>query len=58
MLADVERVLGGQLADMTFTDPPYNVDYGNSGKDKLRGKHRSILNDDLGEGFEAFQHDA
>jgi ParB-like chromosome segregation protein Spo0J len=24
--ADVERVLDGQLADMTFTDPPYNVD--------------------------------
>ena len=39
VLADVERVLDGQLADMTFTDPPYNVDYGNSPKDKLRGKH-------------------
>ena len=52
--ADVERVLGGQLADMTWTDPPYNVDYANSPKDKLRGKHRPILNDDLGAGFEAF----
>ena len=30
VLADVERVLGGQLADMTFTDPPYNVNYANS----------------------------
>ena len=40
VLADVERVLGGQLADMTFCDPPYNVDYANSPKDKLRGKHR------------------
>jgi DNA modification methylase len=58
VLADVERVLGGQLADMTFTDPPYNVDYANSPKDKLRGKHRPILNDDLGGGFEAFLHDA
>ena len=47
VLADVERVLGGQLADMTFSDPPYNVDYANSPKDKLRGKHRPILNDDL-----------
>jgi DNA modification methylase len=56
--ADVERVLDGQLADMTFTDPPYNVDYANSPKDKLRGKHRPILNDDLGTGFEAFLHDA
>jgi hypothetical protein len=26
VLGDVERVLGGQLADMTFCDPPYNVD--------------------------------
>ena len=58
VLADVERVLGGQLADMTFTDPPYNVDYANSPKDKLRGKHRPILNDNLGSGFEAFLHDA
>ena len=48
VLADVERVLGGQLADMTFCDPPYNVDYANSPKDKLRGKHRPILNDNLG----------
>jgi DNA modification methylase len=57
-LADVERVLGGQLADMTFCDPPYNVDYANSPKDKLRGKHRPILNDSLGSGFEAFLLDA
>jgi DNA modification methylase len=58
VLADVERVLGGQLADMTWTDPPYNVDYGTSPKDKLRGNKRKILNDDLGTGFEAFLHDA
>jgi DNA modification methylase/transcriptional regulator with XRE-family HTH domain len=45
-------------ADMTFCDPPYNVDYANSPKDKLRGKHRPILNDDLGSGFEAFLYDA
>ena len=48
VMADVERVLGGSLADMTWTDPPYNVDYANSPKDKLRGKHRPILNDSLG----------
>jgi DNA modification methylase len=58
VLADVERVLGGQLADMTWTDPPYGVNYANSPKDKLRGKHRPILNDNLGAGFEAFLHDA
>ena len=58
VLADIERVLGGQLADMTWTDPPYNVDYANSAKDKLRGKKRQILNDNLGSGFEAFLQDA
>jgi DNA modification methylase len=54
VLTDVERVLGGALADMCFTDPPYGVNYANSPKDKLRGKHRPILNDNLGDGFEAF----
>jgi DNA modification methylase len=58
VLADVERMLGGQLADMTFCDPPYNVDYANSPKDRLRGKHRPILNDSLGSAFEAFLLDA
>jgi DNA modification methylase len=58
VLAEVERVLEGQLADMTFTDPPYNVDYANSPKDKLRSKHRPILNDNLGSAFEAFLRDA
>jgi DNA modification methylase len=55
---DVERVLEGRLADMTFTDPPYNVDYGSSAKDRLRGNKRKILNDDLGSGFEQFLLDA
>lgn len=54
VMSDVERVLSGQLADMTWKDPPYGVNYANSPKDKLRGKHRPILNDDLGEGLEAF----
>jgi DNA modification methylase len=58
VLADVERVLDGRLADMAFTDPPYNVNYGSSAKDKLRGNQRKILNDNLGTGFEAFLHDA
>ena len=34
------------------------MDYANSPKDKLRGKHRPILNDNLGDGFEAFLYDA
>jgi DNA modification methylase len=48
----------GEQADMVFTDPPYNVNYANSAKDKLRGKHRPILNDALGEGFYDFLFDA
>jgi len=55
---DLERVLDGSLADMTWTDPPYNVDYASSPKDKLRGRHRPILNDNLGQGFETFLYDA
>ena len=58
VLADVERALDGGLADMTFSDPPYNVDYGNSAKDKMRGNDRRILNDNLGEEFYRFLYDA
>ena len=58
VLGDVEKVLDGGLADLCFTDPPYNVDYGNSAKDKMRGNDRRILNDNLGEGFETFLYDA
>ena len=58
VLSDVEALLGGELADMTFCDPPYNVNYANSAKDKMRGKNRAILNDALGENFGAFLYDA
>ena len=58
VLADIEKVLDGSLADMAWTDPPYNVDYGNAAKDKMRGNDRRILNDNLGEGFERFLYDA
>ncbi|MBT2746188.1 MULTISPECIES: site-specific DNA-methyltransferase [unclassified Lysobacter] len=51
---DYAALLGDELADMTFTDPPYNVDYANNPKDKLRGKHRPILNDNLGGDFGVF----
>jgi DNA modification methylase len=54
----VERILAGGLADMTFTDPPYNVNYGATMKDKLRGRARAIKNDDLGDDFEQFLRDA
>ncbi|MFN4140269.1 DNA modification methylase [Aestuariivirga sp.] len=57
VMTDVEKLMGGQLADMAVTDPPYNVDYGNSAKDKMRGKDRRILNDALGKGFHQFLYD-
>ena len=47
-------LLRDELAAMVFSDPPYDVNYANSAKDKLRGKHRPILNDNLGEDFEPF----
>lgn len=47
-------LLGSELADMTFCDPPYGVNYANNAKDKLRGKHRPILNDNLGNEFGPF----
>lgn len=51
---DYEALLGDELVDMTFTDPPYNVNYANTAKDKMRGKNRPILNDNLGIEFGTF----
>ena len=53
-----EQLLAGQRVKMIWSDLPYNVNYANSAKDKLRGKHRPILNDNLGEGFYDFVFDA
>jgi DNA modification methylase len=46
-------VLAGGVADLSFTDPPYGVDYEGKSKRKLK-----IQNDDLGEGFENFLRQA
>lgn len=46
---DVKRVLNGGLADMVFTDPPYNVDYVGKTARKLK-----IGNDALGVKFYDF----
>ena len=54
VLGDVEKVMAGELADMVFCDPPYNVNYGATMKDKIRGTHRPIANDNLGADFERF----
>ena len=58
VLTDVEAVLGSELADMCFCDPPYNVSYGNPAGNKRWGKHRPILNDALGAEFGELLYEA
>ncbi|WP_307734462.1 site-specific DNA-methyltransferase [Xanthomonas albilineans] len=55
---DYTQLLGDELPDMAFTDPPYNVNYANTTKDKASNKSRAILNDNLGEGFGGFLTEA
>lgn len=58
----IETLMQGRIADMVFTDPPYNVNYGATMKDKTRGKAskvnagRKILNDHFttADGFYCF----
>lgn len=50
---------GGELADMVFTDPPYNVNYGRTEETRARGKGkkikgRDLMNDNLGADFQNF----
>ena len=52
--ASYEALLQGKQADMVFTDPPYNVNYANAARDRLRVKDRAILNDNLGDRFYDF----
>jgi DNA modification methylase len=52
--ASFALLMAGEKATMVFTDPPYNVDYANSAKDKMRGTNRPILNDNLSDGFQDF----
>ena len=49
----VQRLIGQSKAAMAFTDPPYNVDYGNHGGASSKGK-RTVANDNLGTEFEPF----
>jgi DNA modification methylase len=53
VLADVEKIMAGGLADMIFTDPPYGVAYEGKTAKKLK-----IQNDKLGEQFYDFLRDA
>jgi DNA modification methylase len=58
VLSDVEVLLGRELADLCFTDPPYNVNYANGSDKKRSSKKRPILNDALGEEFHQLLYDA
>jgi DNA modification methylase len=49
------KLLQGVKAQMCFTDPPYNVNY-KSANDNVTKKQ--IMNDNLGDDFYAFLHDA
>lgn len=56
---DADVLMGGNKADMVFTDPPWNVNYGAVEEDNPMGyKPRTILNDFMGtEDFKKFMYD-
>jgi DNA modification methylase len=54
ILTDVQKLMGTELADMVWTDPPYNVAYEGKTKDALKIKNDSMS----GENFYQFLHDA
>jgi DNA modification methylase len=64
--AEIELLMDGRKAAMIFTDPPYNVNYGATMKDKIRTRvskentGRKILNDNFkdNEGFYRFLYNA
>lgn len=59
-LEDVKKLMGDDMADMVFTDPPWNVNYGAVDKDNAQGyKPRTIINDFMGtEEFKEFMFSA
>ena len=63
MYDDVRKLMRDDCAAMIFTDPPYNVNYGATMKDKLRyhsspNHNRTIMNDNLGDDFGQFLTDS
>lgn len=49
---DVDKLFNGKQADIIFTDPPWNVAYGESNHPSWKtGKDRTIQNDNMGEDF-------
>lgn len=47
-LRDVTLLMDGKLADMVFTDPPYNVNYTGATKEKLKIKNDKMDNQSFG----------
>lgn len=47
VLKDIEKLMGGEQADMLLTDPPYNVNYEGKTKDKLKIKNDQMGNDNF-----------
>lgn len=47
ILTDVHKLMGGQLADLLLTDPPYNVDYTGKTKKALKIKNDKMSDDDF-----------
>lgn len=63
MVDNVKKLMADEMANMIFTDPPYNVNYGASAKDSMRHKAgaqpgRTIMNDNLGDDFAQFLTDS
>jgi len=64
VLSDIEKLMKGDMADCTWTDPPYNVNYGEKAEmlDKYQKGHRNtsrILNDNMdSKSFYEFLHTA
>ena len=59
-MEEVKKLMGDNAADMVFTDPPWNVNYGSVEKDNAQGyKPRIIMNDFMGtEEFKEFMFSA
>ena len=55
-IEQIDRLMNGEYADMVFTDPPWNVSYG---QENERWKQRSILNDSMStEDFKEFMYNS
>lgn len=54
LIDDMDKLMGGKVADMVFTDPPYNINYEGKTKAKLTIKNDKMTDDK----FYAFLYDA